>query len=98
MSQFFTTEHSPLLYGDAKPPVPDNLPTGQDGAFIRSADNRLWLFQRQWIPKTTTSPILASLMILHGTVDHSGVYHDLAVELNKVGIAVFAADMRVVGD
>ena len=91
MAHLFTTSHCPIRYGDDKPPVPDNLPVGQQGAFLRSSDDRLWLFQRQWIP---AGEIIATLMILHGTVDHSGVYHELAIKLNKVGIAVFAADMR----
>jgi acylglycerol lipase len=33
-------------------------------------------------------------MIVHGTVDHSGVYAGLANELTKKGIAVIAMDMR----
>ena len=33
-------------------------------------------------------------MILHGTVDHSGVYAELAGTLNLAGVAVFASDMR----
>jgi alpha-beta hydrolase superfamily lysophospholipase len=95
MSHLFTTEHCPLLYGADAPPVPDNLPAGQHGEFIRSSDNRLWLFQRQWIPSSET--IIATLMILHGTVDHGGVYHELALALNEVGIALFCTDMRGFG-
>ena len=95
MSHFFTTEHCPLLYGTDAPPVPDHLPAGQHGEFIRSSDNRLWLFQRQWIP--TSDDIIATLIILHGTVDHSGVYHELAQELNKAGIVVYCTDMRGFG-
>lgn len=33
-------------------------------------------------------------MILHGTVDHSGVYAELAECLAAAGVAVFASDMR----
>ena len=87
----FTTNHTPLLYGKDKPPVPDNLPLNQRGDFIRSSDDRLWLFQRQWIPSI---PIIATLVILHGTVDHSGVYQELATVLTKAGIAVICTDMR----
>jgi acylglycerol lipase len=88
----FTSEHTALLYGDDKPPLPPDLPSGQRGDFIRSHDNRLWLFQRKWIP--SSQPLLATLLILHGTVDHSGAYHELATALNKVGVAVFCTDMR----
>jgi acylglycerol lipase len=91
MMHMFTTDHTPLLYGKDKPPVPTDLPSNQRGEFIRSSDDRLWLFQRQWIP---SQPILATLLILHGTVDHSGAYHDLATLLNRAGIAVFCTDMR----
>lgn len=92
MSHFLSRNHCPRLYdADIIPPVPDNLPPGQKGEFIRSFDDQLWLFQRSWIPE---KQIVATLMILHGTVDHSGVYHELAVELNKAGIAVFCCDMR----
>lgn len=87
-----TANHTPLRYGKDKPPLPENLPANQRCDFIRSSDDRLWLFQRQWIP--SSQPILAILIILHGTVDHSGVYHELATTLNKVGIAVVATDMR----
>ena len=91
MSHLLYTEHCPLLYSESPPPVPDNLPSGQEGAFIRSFDDRLWLFQRQWIPPNN---VKCTLMILHGTVDHSGVYHELAMALNTVGIAVVCTDMR----
>lgn len=90
----FTTNHTPLLYGNDKPPVPDNLPSNQRGDFVRSSDNLLWLFSRQWIPPSKQQPILATLLILHGTVDHGGVYDELATLLNKAGIAVFCTDMR----
>lgn len=95
MAHWFTKEHTALRYTDnnVPPPVPTNLPLGQRGEFIRSWDDRLWLFQRQWFP--VGRPIVATLMILHGTVDHSGVYHELGMALSQqAGIAVFATDMR----
>ncbi len=36
----------------------------------------------------------ATLTIVHGTVDHAGVYAELAAALTAVGVAVFASDMR----
>lgn len=33
-------------------------------------------------------------MIVHGTVDHSGVYDELGTYLSAKGVAVFASDMR----
>jgi acylglycerol lipase len=95
MAHWFTRDHTVLRYTDINvpPPVPTNLPLGQRCEFIRSWDNRLWLFQRQWLP--VGRPIVATLMILHGTVDHSGVYHELGMALSQqAGISVFATDMR----
>lgn len=39
-------------------------------------------------------PPKATLMILHGTVDHSGVYREIGQRLAAKGIAVFAMDQR----
>jgi len=38
--------------------------------------------------------IQATLMILHGSGDHSGCYDELARSLNSMGVAVIALDMR----
>eukprot|EP00667_Euglena_gracilis_P021241 EG_transcript_23210 len=82
--------HCPVKYG---PPTgsPPEVPAGTGGAFHPSADGRLWLFQRRWEP---AGEVRATLMILHGTVDHSGAYAELARGLAAVGVAVFASDMR----
>jgi len=90
--------HLPIKYGfptngqESLPPtVPDDA---QDvGHFFKSFDARLWMFYRHWEPKTD-GEIKATLMIVHGTVDHSGVYAELARALNQHGIAVIAMDMR----
>ncbi|CAJ1405224.1 unnamed protein product [Effrenium voratum] len=75
--------HLPLKYGQAKPQA-------EGGDFHRSSDGRLWLFTRSWEP----SEPWATLMIVHGTVDHSGVYSELGQFLAAQGVAVFASDMR----
>jgi len=82
--------HCPVKYGfnPDKPP-----PRIEGGVFAPSFDERLWLFTRYWEPPAEIS-VRATLMILHGTVDHSGVYAELAKNLNQKGIAVFAMDMR----
>lgn len=67
------------------------IPKGINGAFHPSKDGRLWLFERRWEPPKAPK---ATLMIVHGTVDHSGVYAELAAALTAVGVAVFASDMR----
>jgi len=94
----FTRYHTPHKYGfdiDKPPPVPSTLleQEGQVGKFSPSHDRRLWLFHRSWEPPQHKE-IKATLFIVHGTVDHSGVYHELASKLAKEGIAVFAQDMR----
>jgi acylglycerol lipase len=92
------TPHLPIKYGannisggeDNPPPVVPSDARGV-GHFYKSFDSRLWMFYRHWEPANT---IVATLMIVHGTVDHSGVYQELATVLNKHGVAVIAMDMR----
>lgn len=91
-----TRYHTPHKYGfniEEPPAVPSPLEQGQKGKFSPSYDRRLWLFHRSWEPPAEQE-IKATLFIVHGTVDHSGVYHELASKLAKEGIAVFAQDMR----
>ena len=90
--------HNPIKYGfDSEtrtPPVVAGQATTTNGQFTPSFDERLWLFYRLWEP-STDKPVRATLMILHGTVDHSGVYEELATQyLVPQGIAVCAMDMR----
>ena len=108
IENMFSYKHKPIKYGfdQSNPPSTDSvaaqIPAGQTVKFLPSSDNALWLFSRSWEPSeidtTVWSPqqnnTKATLIICHGTVDHSGVYDELAKELNKVGIAVFAFDMR----
>jgi acylglycerol lipase len=86
--------HCPLKYGFdvmSPPSVPAlNL---KDGHFLVSFDQRLWMFHRCWEPPLGVK-VHATLMIVHGTVDHSGAYAELAQKLANVGVAVFAMDMR----
>mmetsp|Transcript_17874 Transcript_17874/g.50411 ORF Transcript_17874/g.50411 Transcript_17874/m.50411 type:complete len:334 (+) Transcript_17874:66-1067(+) len=86
--------HRPSKYGKSPPAVPAVAACAPGaGTFQRSGDDRLWLFARSWEPKEP-SKAWATLMIVHGTVDHSGVYEELAQRLVAKGIAVFATDMR----
>ena len=97
-NKMFSTKHKPYKYGFdiSKPPdVPQHLPPGQKAQFLPSSDESLWLFSRSWeLPPEHNHVAKPTLIICHGTVDHSGVYHDLAKALVKHGIAVFAQDMR----
>ena len=98
----FSNKHKPYKYGfdPFKPPLTpldqvEKIPFGQEGRFLPSADSCLWLFSRSWVlPPKKRKDTKATLIICHGTVDHSGVYHELATALVNVGIAVFAQDMR----
>eukprot|EP00434_Breviolum_minutum_P038548 symbB.v1.2.034197.t1/scaffold4369.1/size40568/1 len=63
--------HCAVKYGSSAPAVPEECGNGE---FHRSFDDRLWLFTRSWRPEGKT---WATLMIVHGTVDHSGVYEEL---------------------
>lgn len=83
--------HRPVKYPDAN--QAPAVPRGVDGQFHRSFDDRLWLFTRQWEPPDD-QPVKATLIINHGTVDHSGAYEELGERLAREGIAVFAPDMR----
>lgn len=102
IENMFSTKHKPMKYGfddPSKPPDPDSvvdqIQSGQTVKFLPSSDNTLWLFSRSWeLQPQHINNTKATLIICHGTVDHSGVYHELAEELVKVGIAVFALDMR----
>jgi acylglycerol lipase len=93
-------DHLPIKYGTPEDSKPPSIPTdvsfqsGQ-GFFRPSFDKKLWLFCRKWEPKPESGPIEATLMILHGTVDHSGVYEELAQRLVQTcNAAIFAPDMR----
>lgn len=87
--------HNPIKYGAPRKMdvtmEPPTVPVDQLGSFHPSFDNRLWLFGRKWEPP---GEVIATMIILHGTVDHSGVYSELALDLVSKGIAVFASDMR----
>ena len=89
--------HLPIKYGSpnssSSPPSVPSDPKTDVGHYYRSFDDRLWMFYRYWKPPASTK-VVASLMIVHGTIDHSGVYEELAQHLNNVGIAVIAMDMR----
>ena len=93
--------------GKEAPPPPVVPDDAKDvGHYFQSFDKRLWMFYRHWEPPLHNnddnndnnddngSRIKATLMILHGSVDHSGVYEELARALNGVGVAVIALDMR----
>lgn len=82
--------HCAVKYGHDMPAVPEECSNGE---FNRSFDDRLWLFTRSWKPASDKA-IWATLMIVHGTVDHSGVYDELGTYLSAKGVAVFASDMR----
>jgi len=89
--------HLPIKYGfdlSNPPPIPESAKN--EGHFFPSFDGRLWMFYRLWEPpsSTTTEAIKATLLIVHGTVDHSGVYRELAQYATQAGIAVVAMDMR----
>lgn len=83
--------HCAVKYGHDMPAVPEECSNGE---FNRSFDDRLWLFTRSWIPENDQNAVWATLMIVHGTVDHSGVYDELGKSLSSRGVAVFASDMR----
>jgi alpha-beta hydrolase superfamily lysophospholipase len=86
--------HCPIRYGfdENSPPALSNV-DAKEGNFLISFDHRLWMFHRTWHPPLGTK-VHATLMIVHGTVDHSGAYAELAQQLALAGIAVFALDMR----
>lgn len=98
----FSNKHIPFKYGFdlSKPPslppcVAEQLPLGQETRFSTSSDESLWLFSRSWEPpQEARQEVKATLIICHGTVDHSGVYDELAQALASEGVAVFAQDMR----
>ena len=86
--------HCPIRYGfdESSPPALSNV-DANEGRFSKSFDHRLWMFHRSWHPPLGTK-VHATLMIVHGTVDHSGAYAELAQQLALAGVAVFALDMR----
>jgi acylglycerol lipase len=86
--------HYPIKYGfdNSSAPCLPVLDT-EKSSFKTSFDKKLWMFHRYWEPPQDIE-VHATLMILHGTVDHSGTYAELAQDLANAGIAVFAMDMR----
>mmetsp|Transcript_9468 Transcript_9468/g.18126 ORF Transcript_9468/g.18126 Transcript_9468/m.18126 type:complete len:313 (+) Transcript_9468:156-1094(+) len=88
------TPHLPIKYGfdpDKPPEVPESAKN--EGHFFPSFDNRLWMLYRLWEPPADVN-VKATLLIVHGTVDHSGVYRELAEKFTPQGVAVVAMDMR----
>ena len=51
----------------------------------------LRLFSRSWLPPGTTR---GNVVVVHGLKSHSGLYEWTAEQLNQVGLAVHAADLR----
>jgi acylglycerol lipase len=66
-----------------------NLDANGQGYF-KSADGEIRLFYRQWLP--SQSPPKGIVFVVHGYVDHSGWYEELAAALTADGYAVFAHD------
>lgn len=86
--------HLPVKYGfDLSNPPEVPTEWAAEGSFYPSFDNRLFMYYRKWEPPKN-KPIKATLLIVHGTVDHSGVYRDMGKELSEAGVAVIAMDMR----
>lgn len=99
----FSTKHQPIKYGvfDASEPpsipedVASQIPAGQKTQYLPSSDESLWLFSRSWeLCPDHVNNTKATLIICHGEMEHSGRYHELATQLVKAGVAVFAQDMR----
>mmetsp|Transcript_19 Transcript_19/g.19 ORF Transcript_19/g.19 Transcript_19/m.19 type:complete len:327 (+) Transcript_19:2083-3063(+) len=91
--------HLPVKYGfDPNGGPPPEVPNSckDVGHFYKSFDDRLWMLYRLWtpLPSDVSTTIRGTLMIVHGTVDHSGVYDELASSLTASGFAVIAMDMR----
>ena len=57
---------------------------------FRTGDG-LTLHENRWLPEG--DPV-AVVVFVHGIVEHSGRYAELAAELNRHGIAVYAVDLR----
>ena len=71
--------HSPHKYGfDPKSSPSAPIANIDEGAFSASFDQRLWMFHRSWEPPAGAK-VHATLMIVHGTVDHSGAYAELGI-------------------
>ncbi len=59
--------------------------------FQCTSDDGVCLRGRRW---ETKEPARAIAVVVHGIVEHSGRYAELAESLNRAGIAVWAADTR----
>jgi len=58
-------------------------------SFVTPDGVRLW--ERAWLPEGET---VAAVIVVHGFVEHSGRYAELAAALNQHGFAVYSADLR----
>lgn len=59
-------------------------------AYFTTSDG-IRLFQRRWLPDQDA---LAVVVVVHGFLEHSGRYADLAERLTSHGLAVYALDLR----
>ncbi|HUT11010.1 MAG TPA: lysophospholipase [Thermoguttaceae bacterium] len=61
----------------------------QDGRF--KGHDGLELYQQCWLPERESAAVV---VLVHGFIEHSGRYADVAKELNRHGYAVYALDLR----
>lgn len=76
-------------------PFSYDLAPGADKAWqLESRDeHHLMLFGQWWLPEDTSEPD-AIILLLHGTLVHSGFYAPMAQHYAEQGIAVFGLDLR----
>lgn len=65
---------------------------GAQPEILHSEDN-LILFSQWWLPETPQTP-KAVLLLLHGTIAHSGFYSPMANHFARQGYAVLGVDLR----
>lgn len=56
-----------------------------------SAPDGLRLHENRWLPESDPTAVV---VLVHGIIEHSGRYAEVAAELNRHGYAVYAMDLR----
>ena len=77
------------------PPASYQMAPGADTSWVlETPDNdHLLLFGQWWLPPAD-KPMRAIVLLVHGTLVHSGFYYPMAEDYANNGIAVFGIDLR----
>lgn len=83
-----------FTFNPERNPLPKQyVPADGAAPIILESQDQLTLFGQWWLPEGQNEP-RAVVLLLHGTIAHSGFYSPMANFFSRQGIAVFGIDLR----